>query len=332
MSVNEKPTITSSCANRELCITDNCSVTAVLTASATDDCTNQDELLWSYTIDKLNDGSVDQTGSSRTLSTTFIEGKHKITWTVSDQCGNTTTCSYIITVVDCKAPTPYCNAGIVTVIMPSSREVTIWAKDFNVGSFDNCTEAAKLKYSFTSNIADSFRTIHCTDLDNGRADTFIVDLYVTDLRGNQDVCHTTLIVQDNQNVCPDKFGNTTSVAGLISGVNKTVMAGNVPVQFYTINSNSMQEKVTDQAGQYAFVDIAKNESYMVKPQLNSDMLNGVTTRDIVAIQKHILGKELITNPYYLIAADVNKSGSITSRDISDIRKLILGLTTDFLKQ
>ena len=326
---NEKPTITSSCANRELCITDNCSVTAVLTASATDDCTNQDELLWSYSIDKLNDGSVDQTGNSRTLSTTLIEGKHKITWTVSDQCGNSTTCSYIITVVDCKAPTPYCNAGIVTVIMPSSREVTIWAKDFNVGSFDNCTEAAKLKYSFTSNVADSFKTIHCTDLDNGRADTFIVDIYVTDLRGNQDVCHTTLIVQDNQNVCPDKFGNTSSVAGLISGVNKTVLAGNVPVQFYTINSNSMQEKVTDQAGQYAFVDIAKNESYMVKPQLNTDMLNGVTTRDIVAIQKHILGKEFITNPYYLIAADVNKSGSITSRDISDIRKLILGLTTEF---
>ncbi|MEO6190620.1 MAG: hypothetical protein ABIO44_09980, partial [Saprospiraceae bacterium] len=212
---NEKPIFTSSCAARELCITDNCSVTAVLSASATDDCTNQDELLWSYALDKGNNGTVDLKGNNRTFAPSLDAGVHKVTWTVSDQCGNSTTCSYLITVVDCKAPTPYCNTGIITVIMPSSKQVTIWAKDFNLGSTDNCTPANLLKYSFTSSIADSFKIIGCADLDNGRADTFKVDIYVTDQRGNQDVCHTTYIVQDNQNVCPDKF--STSVSGLITG-------------------------------------------------------------------------------------------------------------------
>lgn len=326
---NEKPTFTSSCSDREMCITENCSINAVLSASATDDCTNQDELLWKYSLDKGNNGSVDQSGSGRTFIPNLTQGIHKVTWTVSDQCGNSSTCSYLITVVDCKAPTPYCNTGIVTVIMPSSREITIWAKDFNLGSSDNCTDASQLRYSFTSAIADSFKTIACADLKNGRVDTFKVDMYVTDLRGNQDVCHTTLIVQDNQDVCPNNFTTTANVSGLISGINKLEMASNVRVQFYEMSSNTMSEKITDNEGRYAFVDIPKELEYMIKPVLNDDPLNGVTTRDIVAIQKHILGKEVISNPYYLIAADVNKSSNITARDISDIRKLILGVNSEF---
>ncbi|MBK6823853.1 MAG: hypothetical protein IPG87_13020 [Saprospiraceae bacterium] len=34
------------------------------------------------------------------------------------------------------------------------------------------------------------------------------------------------------------------------------------------------------------------------------------------------------NPYKLIAADVNESKSITARDIADLRKLILGITSE----
>ncbi|MEP7195682.1 MAG: T9SS type A sorting domain-containing protein [Saprospiraceae bacterium] len=326
---NEKPSFTSSCLNRELCITENCSVTAVLSASATDDCTAQEELLWSYALDKDNNGTVDQTGTSKSVAPNLTSGVHKITWTVSDQCGNSSSCSYLITVRDCKAPTPYCNAGIVTVIMPSSQEITIWAKDFNVASTDNCTDPANLIYSFSSSTLDIFKTIHCGDLDNGKVDTFKVDIYVTDLAGNQDVCHTTLIVQDNQNVCPDHFTNTANISGLISGIDKSKMASNVQVQFFAMNNNSMIENKTNFEGKYAFENIDKNQPYLIKPILDVDQLNGVTTRDIVAIQKHILGKELIENPYYLIAADVNRSSSITTRDISDIRKLILGVTNEF---
>jgi hypothetical protein len=51
--------------------------------------------------------------------------------------------------------------------------------------------------------------------------------------------------------------------------------------------------------------------------------DGVTTADILRIQKHILGQELIRDPYELIAADVDQSGHISARDISLIRQLIL---------
>lgn len=328
---NGKPTITSSCDNRELCITDGCTITAVLSATAIDDCTEPAELLtWKYEFDRDNNGSVNNTGSSRTFSPSLGQGTHKITWTVGDQCGNTTTCSYLINVRDCKAPTPYCNTGIVTVIMPTSREVTIWAKDFNLGSTDNCTDASRLKYSFSSTLSDSFRTIKCSDLSNGRADTFDLDVYVTDLSGNQDLCQTKLIVQDNQNVCPDVTNLTGNVAGLITLIDVNKMANEVPVQFYSMNSGLMlDQKKTNTEGKYAFENIVLGQPYMIKPSLNSDVLNGVSTKDIVNIQKHILGKVPIENPYYLIAADVNRSGGISAKDVSDIRKLILGVVNEF---
>jgi hypothetical protein len=51
----------------------------------------------------------------------------------------------------------------------------------------------------------------------------------------------------------------------------------------------------------------------------------VTTYDLVLISKHILGLEPLNTPYKMIAADANRSGSITTFDIVEFRKLILGI-------
>ena len=45
--------------------------------------------------------------------------------------------------------------------------------------------------------------------------------------------------------------------------------------------------------------------------------------------KHILGVQAFDNPYQLIAADVNGSGTITAFDMVQIRQLILNITTEF---
>jgi len=47
----------------------------------------------------------------------------------------------------------------------------------------------------------------------------------------------------------------------------------------------------------------------------------------VLISKHILGIEPLGSPFKLIAADANKSGSVTTADIIAFRKLILGIDT-----
>ncbi len=69
-------------------------------------------------------------------------------------------------------------------------------------------------------------------------------------------------------------------------------------------------------------------NYKVKPEKDDNPLNGVTTYDLVLISKHILGIEPLTSPYKMIAADANKSGSITTFDVVELRKLIIGTYTN----
>ncbi len=69
-------------------------------------------------------------------------------------------------------------------------------------------------------------------------------------------------------------------------------------------------------------------TYDITPEKDDNPLNGVTTYDLVLINKHILALETFDNPYKIIAADANKSNSITTNDVVELRKLILGITTE----
>ncbi|MEO6190621.1 MAG: cohesin domain-containing protein [Saprospiraceae bacterium] len=328
------PTFTSSCANRNFDIlTENCTGFVELLASATDDCTNTNDLVWSYKISFNGGTNLDASGTNNNASGTYPIGTHRITWTVEDRCGNSSTCSYTFTGIDKKAPTPYCRNGIITVIMPSSGQVTVWASDLNLNSSDNCSPQGSLRYSFSTNPSNASTTYSCTQIPNGISATFDVRVYVTDLVGNQDYCDTKIIIQDGLgNACPDHFGGGGTSTALVGGSINTGSKNSLEEAMVSINGNMAtmpKYHLTQVDGKFAFPDIPLAENYSIKAEKNDDILNGVSTQDIVAIQKHILGIKIFVDPYKIIAADVNDSRSITSRDITDIRKLILGLTTDF---
>lgn len=324
----DAPVFTSSCNNQQYCITNGCNVNVTLEASAFDLCTPQEELRWYYDLDVNNDGTVNSSGNSNRFTFNFEAGVHKITWRVKDQCGNESTCSYLITVKDCKRPTPYCLNGIITVLMQSTGSVTIWAKDFNLNSDDNCTPKSELRYSFSADVNDIFKVFTCADIPNGKSDTVEVTLYVTDKDGNQDFCKTQLILQDNQNVCPD-VQTIGTLAGAIRGYNNNP-SPEVVVNIKTQNNQDKQQN-TNAQGSYAFDNLDMNTTYVISAAYDADVLEGVSTKDIVKIQRHILGIEQFNTPYKYIAADVNKTGSITASDISELRKLILGVQTRFEK-
>ena len=54
-------------------------------------------------------------------------------------------------------------------------------------------------------------------------------------------------------------------------------------------------------------------------------LNGVSVVDLCKISQHIVGINPLPSPYALLAADANQSGSITTFDIVELRKLIYGI-------
>ena len=70
------------------------------------------------------------------------------------------------------------------------------------------------------------------------------------------------------------------------------------------------------------------DEYDVTPMKTDGVGNGVSTFDLVLINKHILGIEEFDSPYKIIAADVNNSKSVTTIDIAELRKLILGIYDD----
>lgn len=99
----------------------------------------------------------------------------------------------------------------------------------------------------------------------------------------------------------------------------------------TVNAPSFDTTFTA-SGTYSVSDIPQlqNTSYGITPFKNYDNpLQGLSTYDLVVISKHILGLQPLTEPWQLIAADMNCSNSITTFDIVEGRKLILGITTSF---
>lgn len=92
----------------------------------------------------------------------------------------------------------------------------------------------------------------------------------------------------------------------------------------TGNTFNYQELYTGQS-----VDLMVGQSYQVSVEKDVNHLNGISTFDLVVLSKHILGSELMTSPYQILAGDVNKSNSLSVADIVEIRKLILFINTSF---
>ena len=192
--------------------------------------------------------------------------------------------------------------------------VTIWASDFDAGSDHSCGVGVTVAFSADPN--DKSMVFDCSDIGVNT-----VGLYVIDDNGLTDVCFTTIDIQDNSNVCPPSGGNS----GFISGEVETESADNVSSAMIYLNGSEFSPIPTTTEGVYAFPEMPFGGNYEVSPLKDGDDINGVSTLDLLAIQKHLLGISYLDSPYKLIAADANRSGSITAIDILELRKLILGI-------
>ena len=87
--------------------------------------------------------------------------------------------------------------------------------------------------------------------------------------------------------------------------------------------------VSEADGSYESSVLFLSSDYIITPTKDEPAVNGVTTFDLVILRRHILGDQIITDPYKLIAADVNGSNSISTLDLVNIRKLILLIDDSF---
>ena len=293
--------------------------------TATDFCAEADDIQYRYIVD----GTI--FGHGNVLNESLSVGEHAVYLIARDLCGNEDTAHLYITLVDCKAPTPYCYNGIATVVMPNTNEVTVWARDLDAGSFDNCTDQDDLRFTFTSTHPDEDSTYVEEDrsgymtFDCDQLGEVTVTIYVWDEEDNFDFCETYLLIQPGIGACQESQ-SATIIGNITTESAEAVEFAEVSLK---LNDSPMTNFMTGVDGKFVFSGVQMNQSYKVQPVRNDAADNGVSTLDLVFIQKHILGIDKLVTPYKLIAADINSSSSITALDLVELRKLILGLYTEF---
>jgi len=258
-------------------------------------------------VDLYNDGSINLVLQSLNASGEYPNGVHRIHYKVEDGCGNFSTCSFLLTVVDGKKPQAVCrNLNIDLMAMNGNGMAQITASMVNLASTDNCTPAHKLLLSVTPSV------FTCDDLGPNE-----VELTVTDAEGNFDICIAIVNVQDNMKVCPGNLNG--NIQGMVTDVN-TEAVEDVEVSVANLGGIKM---MTGSSGFFQFSGLDAGQGYIIQPFKDDNHLNGVSTYDILLIQKHLLGIKSLNSPYRIIAADVNKSNNISISDVIDLRKALL---------
>ena len=259
-------------------------------------------------------------------------GTHKIKWILADDCGNENVCEYTFVVKDCEQPTVSCLNGLSVNLGPT-LSVIMNVSDFLKESYDNCTPVDQLKFAIRrSGTGTGFpvdangNPITIAEFGCGQVGTQAVEIWSRDAAGNADYCESFLIVQDPSGLCSP--GSTLTVAGsLLTEDVDGLEDGYVEIQgFHPAGPTFSYFQMTDDLGAFKFSNaIPVFGNYTITPTKDDNPLNGVTTYDLVLISQHILGLQPLGSPYKMIAADANKSGSITTADIVELRKLILGV-------
>jgi hypothetical protein len=139
---------------------------------------------------------------------------------------------------------------------------------------------------------------------------------------NYDYCTTTIYVQDNNGACdpPGRIG----IAGVIKAATGESMS-NVEV---VLSGATSKIATTSNDGQFYIGGLREGHDYTVFPRKRDELLKGVSTLDIIYLTKHILGIEPLSLDLQMLAADINRSGSISTYDVILLRKAILNVDPD----
>ena len=292
-----------------------------VTLSATaKDCTPAAEIKWSYTI--RENGQVIGSGNSSTVTDEFEVGKYSITFQAEDRCGNLSEKSYNFEVKTIKSPTAVCKQGLAAplVLMDTDGNGTgdTPMTMLNASFFDNKSSHVcgyDIQLSFSSDVNDTVAVFGCADIGPQE-----IELWVTDENGNTAFCTTFVDIQAN-GLCVTPPSLLANVSG------KAAKENNEEIQNVTVEMKGSEQnpELTNVDGRFAFAPMPVGGNYDIVPSKDGDDMNGVSTLDIVMIQRHILGIEKLKSPYLMIAADANNSGSVTASDLTELRKLVLGL-------
>ncbi len=331
----------------------SCTGYILITASAKDNETPEDQIKFDYKIDLYNDGQGAFNGYDFIISTlskrqfkngevpkfyynpfaddnknpmdasgNYPIGTHKICWNVIDSCSNFTNICQLFEIRDCNAPIPVCKTGQQVFEMPSSGEIHFLASNFNLASFDNCSSSDKLRYFFNGNYQDTVRSISCDDfIANGICKEYFTEtqLWIQDEEGNADYCKILLKINDPSWICPLTPG-LSIYCQVTSVLNEkvSVISKNIETDLF-INSNLKGIFYENPVR----IDCIDKLSYSIESKKSDEFLNAVNTLDLYLIEKHLYKIDTFNNKYQFATGDVNQNGQVELSDYKEIKDAVL---------
>ena len=304
------------------------------------DCIGDQGLTYSYEL--VANGTVVKSGQAVTFSAMVTPTTYEIKWTVNDNCGNTATEAVTYNFKDCTRPNPFCLDGVATVIDANGKAL-VWATDLNQKSLDNCSAEANLEFRIYHPIlagtvtkpqsgddgAVALALPKSVELDCNYLGAQDIELYVIDEAGNWDFCTGSVFVQDGSGACGSGIVDSNNVAMVAGGI---ITTNNIPLAnvILTAKGTALYEQTitTDDSGIFE-LNLPKGIGYVISFDKEDDAANGMTVFDIIMVSKHILGITSFESDWQYIAADINNSGSISAFDLVLMRKIVLGIDTEF---
>ena len=196
-----------------------------------------------------------------------------------------------------------------------------------IAVWNNGTAIDTLHFPLPSNVLDNgiIQPVFADTLVGFPMGNTVVRYEVSDACGNIAVCSFQVYLTDTTGVCSEPPSSVFCLARTetlqpIEEVAVQLVAPAIPLNV---------TEITDETGTVQFPPLPVNTEFGLGLLKNNSHANGVTTADLIGISRHILGIQPLGSPYKLIAADANRSGSITTFDIVTVRSLILGITDEF---
>lgn len=311
-------------------------------------------------LDAFGDGSIDTdltltdalagTYPHFLLTGTYPIGEHRFVLQLADGCGNASEISIPFSVVDCYVPDPICYSGLITYLLPlapgtdadgdgepDDAAVTVHATELAYCLATDCSEPLRFSVNRPGQVPhpdQSSIVLTCADRYSVALEVHIWDSAYNPLAVQPDSslggpnykrCEVLLLVQD-----PDQHCSGCEEELAVGGhVFTAAQAPRHQVSVALSSSDHTAVALTTQSGAYLFAPAQAATAYTVTPHDNRNPREGVTTLDILAIHRHVLDIQLFHSPYQYVAADVNRSASITALDMVEIRQLILGDIDEF---
>ena len=164
-------------------------------------------------------------------------------------------------------------------------------------------------------------TLFCTDCVNNEFRPSVNDsIYIFRAAVTDDMgCIDTAVVSILVNTIFNRPAPIVGISGSVFMENGNSVDG---AMMHLVGSD-VPPLAINAEGDYLFEDVPINQDYVLQPEKQSLSYEGISIADIILINKHILGTELLDSPYKMIAADIDQNNVITMYDLVQLRNALL---------